>query len=109
MIDSQHLTSRFHFRSEGNILALVAQEREDRFLHRKMLRDNLFGEAEPGQSFSRHHFGRQFRERDTDGFAHERYGARGAWVDFEYVKVFTLERDLHILMTAQVYHQSTLV
>src|SRR5437764_14512783 len=76
MIDSHHLTSRFHLRSEGNILALVTQEGKDCFLYRKMFRDDLFDEAKLAQSFSRHDFGRQFRERNADGLAHEWDGAR---------------------------------
>src|SRR5205823_5217079 len=84
MIDSHHLTSRFHLRSEGNILALVTQEGKDCFLYRKMFRDDLFDEAKLAQSFSRHDFGRQFRERNADGLAHEWDGARGARVDFEH-------------------------
>src|SRR5947209_1341876 len=102
MIDSHHLTSRFHLRSEGNILALVTQEGKDRFLYRKMFWDDLFGEAKLAQGFSRHHFGRQFRERNADGLAYERHGARGSWVDFEHVNVLALNRELHIHQSADV-------
>ena len=102
MIDSHNLAGRFHFRSEGNILALVAQEGKDRFFHRKMFWHDLCSEAELAQGFSRHHFGRQFRERNADSFAHERHGARGAWIDLEHVNVLALDRELHIHQAAHV-------
>ena len=48
-IHAHHFTGRFHFRTQRNIEAFIAQEREHCFFHREMFRYDFLGETKFAQ------------------------------------------------------------
>jgi len=81
-VEAHHLAGRTHLGREQNVLAVEAVEREDRLLHRPILRPDFLGESKLLERLARHDLRGQFRQRLANRFAHERHRARRARVHF---------------------------
>ena len=108
-IDAHDFACAAHFRPEGDIDAGEFSEWEDGFLHVVMRGDDLRGEAQglqgndvhvrdasALQTVAGHDLGGKFRHRAADGFADKWHGAAGAWIHFDDVEDFILDRKLDV-------------
>ena len=59
-VDTHDFAGGFHFRTQGDIHALITQKRKHRFLHRVVFRHDFTCKAKLAQGFADHHFGCQF-------------------------------------------------
>jgi hypothetical protein len=82
---AHHLTGGAHLRPEDRVDALELGEREDRFLHRVVVRHDFLGRALLGQRLAGHAARGDLGQRHAGGLGHERHGARGTRVHFQQV------------------------
>ena len=96
LIDPHHLAGRAHLRTQDDIHAGEAGEREHGFFHRQVGDRHFLGEALLAQADPDQRLGGELRQRHADGFGNERHGARRARVDFQDIDLVILHRVLHV-------------
>ena len=100
--DAHHFTGRSHLRTEGRVDAGEFVEREHGRLHEALRHGQDSGYQASGemceiaQLFAGHQSDSDLGERHSGSLGDERYGARGARVDFEHVDRRVLDRVLHV-------------
>ena len=95
-IQAHDFAGRAHFRREQNVLPEKTVERENRFLHRPILRLDFLREAEFLQGFAGHDLRGEFGQRNANGLAHKRHGARRARIDFQHENFLVLHGILDV-------------
>ena len=98
--DAHHFARATHLGAEHDVDAGELDEREDAFFYRDMTRHRIFSHALLGERHAGHHFGGDFGDRHPGRLGNKRYGAAGAWVDFDDVDnrlaVFFFHGKLHV-------------
>ena len=104
-VKSHDLARRAHFGTKKRIYAREAREGQNGLFHREAFDAGWINQVKIAQGFPGHDSGSNGRNWAAHSFGHERYGAAGAWVDFDQVDIAILDGELHIHQSDNVQRQ----